>query len=274
MPENSIFITAVIPALDEEGSIAAVVRGLLQAGIQHVIVADNGSRDGTIAQATAAGAHVVLASRRGYGSACQAGLSAVPAQTQAVLFCDADGADDLTQLPALINPLRHGEADLVIGSRVLGQAQKGALTPPQRMGNFIAALLMRVLYRVRVTDLGPFRCITTAALRDMHMCDPAFGWTAEMQVKAFRLGLRVREIPVNAQLRTAGESKISGNWRAVFRAGWAIMSTILWYWRAPLPASRSSPMSTPGARSITGVRSTPQNVESCDTCTTDPNSRR
>jgi glycosyltransferase involved in cell wall biosynthesis len=257
----SAFITAVIPALDEEDSVAAVVRGLFAAGIQHVIVADNGSCDATVANARAAGAHVVHAARRGYGSACQVGLAAVPAQTHAVLFCDADGADDLTQLPALLAPLLRDEADLVIGSRVLGQAQKGALTPPQRMGNFVAAWLMRVLYRVRVTDLGPFRCVTTAALRRMAMCDPAFGWTAEMQVKAFRLRLRVREIPVNALLRTAGESKISGNWRAVFRAGWAIMSTILWYWRAPLPTVAPKPVTTASAGSISDERATLQNVE-------------
>jgi hypothetical protein len=102
------------------------------------------------------------------------------------------------------------------------------------MGNRVAATLMRLLYRVRVTDLGPFRCVSTAALSQLHMRDPAFGWTAEMQVKAFRLHLRVCEVPVDAKKRTAGTSKISGRLWPVVQAGWAIITTILHYWRAPI----------------------------------------
>lgn len=220
-------LVAIIPALDEEHSVGGVVAGLRERGVVHVLVADNGSRDRTAEVARGAGAVVLAAPVRGYGAACLAALSALPPQTSAVVFCDADGADDLTRLEALTGPVLRGEADLVIGSRALGTAEPGALTPPQRFGNAVATALMRVLYRRRVTDLGPFRCVSTAALRRMRMSDPAFGWTAEMQSKALRLGLRYLEVPVNARRRSAGRSKISGRLWPVLRAGWGILTTVL-----------------------------------------------
>ena len=253
-------VVAVIPALDEELSIAAVILSLRAQGIGLVIVADNGSQDATDAVATAAGATVVRAARRGYGSACLVGVAAVPADACAVVFCDADGADDLSLLSSIVTPVITNQFDLVIGSRVLGHAEVGALTPPQRMGNLVAAALMRLLYGKTVTDLGPFRCISTAALARLHMNDQAFGWTAEMQVKAFRLSQRVYEIPVTAKVRTAGVSKISGRWWPVVQAGWAIISTILYYWRVP--------MKNEIARA--GVQDTLRDVETCDSCATDP----
>ncbi|MBA3845946.1 MAG: glycosyltransferase [Planctomycetes bacterium] len=220
-------ITAVIPALDEEESIGDVVRALLNGGIGHVVVADNGSRDHTAAVAAAAGAHVTYEPRRGYGSACLAALAAVPVEAAAVVFCDADGADDLDRLTALIAPVLSGQADLVIGSRVLGGAEPGALSPPQRAGNIVAACLLRLLYRARVTDLGPFRCVSATALRRLRMRDRAFGWTTEMQAKAYRLGLRVREVPVRARRRRGGQSKISGTLLGVCRAGCGILGTVV-----------------------------------------------
>ena len=151
-----------------------------------------------------------------------------------MVFCDADGADDLARLQQVAGPVLRGEADLVVGSRALGVSQLGALTPPQRMGNVVATLLMRVLFWRVVTDLGPFRCVSVAALQRLHMTDPTFGWTAEMQTKVFRLGLRYLEVPVDAKLRTAGESKISGRLGPVFKAGWGIISTIIRYRCVPL----------------------------------------
>ena len=230
-------LVCVIPALDEEGSIAPVIEQVYAQGVDLVIVADNGSTDNTAVVARAAGAQVVDAPQRGYGSACLAALAAVPSSAHAVVFCDADGADDLTRMRDIVDPVLADCADLVIGSRSSDPASKRALTWPQRSGNLVSAGLMRLLYRVRVTDLGPFRCVSTAALAQMGMADPAFGWTAEMQVKAYRLGLRVREVPVVALPRTAGVSKISGNWKAVFLAGWAIITTILKYHRCELPAA-------------------------------------
>jgi glycosyltransferase involved in cell wall biosynthesis len=220
-------LVAVIPALDEEISIGPVIRQLLLAGVQQVIVADNGSTDRTVEVARSAGAHVVPALRRGYGSACLAAVAAVPPSAQAVVFCDADGADDLSRLTAITDPVLRGDADLVVGSRALGHAEPGALTPPQRMGNLVAICLMRVLYWRAVTDLGPFRCVSMAALARLRMSDPTFGWTAEMQTKALRLGMRYREVAVDAKRRTAGNSKISGRIGPILKAGWGIITTIL-----------------------------------------------
>jgi glycosyltransferase involved in cell wall biosynthesis len=227
-------LVAIIPALNEAGSITQVIVDLLAGGVTLVIVADNGSTDATVHVAQAAGAQVVSASRRGYGSACLAGLAAIPATATAVVFCDADGADDLARLQQVVGPVLRGEADLVVGSRALGVSQLGALTPPQRVGNVVATLLMRVLFWRVVTDLGPFRCVSVAALQRLHMTDPTFEWTAEMQTKVFRLGLRYLEVPVDAKLRTAGESKISGRLGPVFKAGWGIISTIIRYRCVPL----------------------------------------
>ncbi len=222
-------LIAIIPALNEAGSISPVIVGLLAGGVTTVIVADNGSTDETTRVAQSAGALVVSAARRGYGSACLAGLAALPDSATAVVFCDADGADDLSKLHQVVEPVLRGEVDLVVGSRALGVSEPGALTPPQRMGNFVATLLMRFLFWRTVTDLGPFRCVSVDALMRLRMCDPTFGWTAEMQTKAFRLGLRYLEVPVNAKARTAGESKISGRIGPVFKAGWGIISTIIRY---------------------------------------------
>jgi len=235
---RSAGLVAVIPALDEEASVGTVVSGLLAGGVEQVIVADNGSRDRTAARAAEAGATVVHAARRGYGSACLAGLAAVPADARAVVFCDADSADDLRRLPEICSPVLDGRCDLVIGARDRAGADRRALSWPQRMGNVVASVLMRALYRVRVSDLGPFRCVRTTALRRLAMSDPDFGWTAEMQVKAYRLGLRVREVPVQPQPRRHGVSKISGNFRACLCAGHVIISTILRYHRLPLPFDR------------------------------------
>ncbi len=232
-------LVAIIPAWNEEESIGPVVEGLVSAGVPHIIVADNNSTDNTAAVATAAGAQVIHAQQRGYGSACLAALAHVPEHCTAVVFCDGDGADDIRSLSDLTLPILNNQYDLLIGSRLRGSYDKGAMTPPQLFGNKLAAWLMRLLYKVPASDLGPFRCVSTAALKKLEMSDPAFGWTAEMQVKAFRLGLRTAEIPVHGLNRLAGESKISGKLLPVFKAGWAIISTIIKYHRARLPQQQT-----------------------------------
>jgi len=234
-------LAAVMPALDEEGSVGRVVRGLRGRGIATVIVADNGSRDATARVAAEAGARVVHEPRRGYGAACQAALAALPPSIRVVCFCDADGADDLERLGEVVDPVLRGEADLVVGSRVRHPDSRDCLTLPQRIGNAVCTSMMRLLYRRRVSDLGPFRCISRGALERMAMSDPAFGWTTEMQVKAFRLSLIVREVDVRPRPRLAGESKISGNAVAGMRAGIAILNTILKYHRIPLDRFRGTP---------------------------------
>lgn len=242
-------VVAIIPALNEADSLPGVLAHLVRVGNPRVIVCDNGSTDGTDTIARAAGATVVYESERGYGAACLAALAALPSDASTVVFCDADGADDLDRFPAVVDPVVHGGVDLMIGSRVLGGAERGALSWPQRTGNLFAAALMRLLYRVQVTDLGPFRCINRQQLDRIAMQDRAFGWTTEMQVKAYRLGLRVAETPVQAKVRTAGVSKISGTLRGVWGAGWAIISTVLKNARwVPTDTATAQPTTAPSGQ--------------------------
>ena len=229
-------VDAVIPALDEEGAIAGVVRGLLEARIdaaeggriRRVVVVDNGSTDGTAEVARGAGALVVREPRRGYGAACLRGLGELDriGAPDVVVFADGDGADVPGDLPALLAPIAAGRAELVIGSRTLGEAERGSLTPRQRAGNAVAVGLIRALYGTRCTDLGPFRAARYPSLRALGMADLDYGWTVEMQVKALRRGQRVVEVPVRYRRRAAGRSKVSATVRGTVGAGWKILSTI------------------------------------------------
>jgi glycosyltransferase involved in cell wall biosynthesis len=229
-------VDVVIPAWDEESTVGVQVAAVLRPPVHRVVVADNGSHDRTAAVAAAAGAVVVPAPRRGYGSACLAGLAWLRAHQppEVVVFLDADLADDARELPSLLAPLAGG-ADLVIGSRVLGQRQPGALLPQARAGNLVACMMIRLLYGHRYTDLGPFRAVRWAALERLGMSDPNYGWTAEMQVKALRAGLRVAEVPVSYRCRP-GRSKISGTVRGTIGAGYKILWTVARYAYRELPA--------------------------------------
>ncbi len=220
----------MIPALNEEASLPLVLGDLaaLPAGtVRRVVVADNGSADATARVAREGGAVVVEAPRPGYGSACLAGLAFLRAHDppDVVVFLDADYSDHPDELPRVVAPLLAGEADLVIGSRILGERERGALLPQARAGNVVACTLIRFLYRHRYTDLGPFRAIGWPALERLAMADPDFGWTAEMQVKALRHGLRVTEVPVSYR-RRVGVSKITGTVRGTVLAGWKILWTV------------------------------------------------
>ena len=199
----------------------------LPAGLfSQVVMVDNGSTDRTAEVAQAHGATVVREPRRGYGRACLAGLAALDPNSDIVVFMDADSSDVPEEAGRLLEPIISGAADLVIGSRVLGQAEPGALAPHQRFGNRLATSLLAWLYGFRYTDLGPFRAIRADRLRQLGMRDCDFGWTVEMQVRALRSGLRVQEVPVSYR-RRIGTSKISGNLRASLAAGWKIIATIL-----------------------------------------------
>ena len=228
-------IDVVIPAYNEEDSIGLVLADIPPGLVRRVVVADNNSRDATAVRAREAGAEVVPAPVQGYGSACLAALDHVrrTGPPQIVAFLDADYSDHPEEMPALVEPIVGGEADLVIGSRVLGTAEPGALLPQARWGNRFACLLVRLLYGHRYTDLGPFRAISWQALESLRMRDPNFGWTAEMQVKALRRGLRVVEAPVSYRRRT-GVSKITGTVTGTVRAGWKIVTTVLRYSRGPI----------------------------------------
>ena len=218
----------VLPALDEEAALPGVLRALPREGIREVVVVDNGSTDGTVRAAREAGATVVVEPRRGYGSACLAGVAhlARGAPPTFVAFLDADGSDDPTELPALLAPLRAGCADLVIGSRTLGTRERGALLPQARVGNAVACALLRVLYGQPATDLGPFRAVRWDRLAALGMRDPAFGWTVEMQARAARARLVTVEVPVSYR-RRIGRSKITGTVTGSVRAGAGILSTLV-----------------------------------------------
>lgn len=229
---DPLVVSIVIPALDEEESLPGVVAGMPRAGagwqVREVVVADNGSRDRTAEVARAAGAVVVSEPRRGYGAACRAALAALAARPpDAVAFADADGSDDPADLAAILAPLVSGAANLVIGSRVAGVAEPGALTPVQRFGNALATALLAGLYGVRASDLGPFRAIRWRALTGLGMRDRDYGWTVEMQARAARAGLASAEVPVRWRKRRGGRSKVSGTLRGVSGAGWKIVTTLV-----------------------------------------------
>jgi glycosyltransferase involved in cell wall biosynthesis len=213
--------TVVIPALNEEASIAGVIAEIPD-WVDRIVVADNGSTDRTAERARDAGADIADAPKRGYGSACLAGI-AVAGETDILIFVDGDLADYPDRMDTLVDPIIGEGIDMVIGSRVLGGAEAGALTSTQRFGNWLACRLIRLFWGVRYTDLGPFRAITRDALERLDMQDEDFGWTVEMQVKAASHGMRAIEVPVPYRKRI-GTSKISGTLKGTFSAG----TKILW----------------------------------------------
>jgi len=216
-------VVVVIPAVDEEEAIGRVVAEVPPVA-DEVIVVDNGSRDRTAVRAQAAGARVVREPRRGYGQACLTGIAAAP-DADVYAFLDGDHSDYPEQLPALLAPILSGEADLVVGSRRLGRPAAGAHPWHAVVGTRLCVALMNRLIGTEATDLGPFRAITASALRGLDMRDRDFGWTVEMQVKARRHGLRVREVPVDYRPRI-GRSKVSGTLSGSVRAGAKILGTI------------------------------------------------
>lgn len=216
----------IIPALNEEQTIGRALDEIPRSLDATVIVADNGSTDRTSHVAAAHGARVVREPRRGYGNACLRALAHLPPGTEVVVFMDADGSDVPSEASALLDPIARGEADLVLGSRVLGKAEAGSLEAHQRAGNALATLLVRILYGHHYTDLGPFRAIRAESLASLGMCDPNYGWTIEMQIRALQNGLRVLEVPVSYRRRRGGTSKVSGNVLGSLKAGAKILWTV------------------------------------------------
>ncbi len=217
----------IIPALNEEAVIAATLASIPPGIFEKIIVADNGSSDRTAAIARTAGATVTVEPERGYGATCLRALQALPPGSQPIVFMQSDSSEDPSEARELLRPLYDGRADLVIGSRTLGVADSGALLAHQRFGNQLLIGLMRLLFRYKFTDLGPFRAIRADTLRSLNMQDRNYGWTVEMQVKAVCRGLRILEIPVRYRVRAAGENKVSGNWWVSVKAGIKMMAVLL-----------------------------------------------
>ncbi|PPD05175.1 MAG: hypothetical protein CTY29_02655 [Methylobacter sp.] len=226
-----LHITAIIPALNEEQAIGLVVSDLKnlmdKSGlpvIDRIIVGDNGSTDNTAQIAKQAGADVVYEPQKGYGSACLAALGQIQ-ETDIVLFVDGDCSIVVSQTFDLLTAIVEG-GDMVIGSRVLGYIEPGAMSWPQKMGNGFVAFAIAKLWRSTLTDLGPFRVIRYPALTNLEMQDKSYGWTVEMQAKALQKGLLVKEVPVDCRVRI-GKSKVSGTLRGVIGAAFGMLGMII-----------------------------------------------
>jgi len=225
-------IKVIIPAYNEEQSIGEVVSHIPKDLVQEIVVVNNNSKDKTKEVAQAAGATVIDQPLPGYGNACLKGIEYVKGQAETpdiIVFLDGDYSDYPEEMPNLIQPILDNQADLVIGSRALGERERGSMTPQQVFGNWLATFLIKHLYKIEFTDLGPFRAITWEKLMAIGMVDRNFGWTVEMQIKAAKQGLRCVEVPVNYRQRI-GVSKVSGTVKGTFMAGYKILYLIFKYW--------------------------------------------
>ncbi len=228
-PEPTIDV--VIPVLNEEQSIAKVIAAVPK-GVRRIVVADNGSSDRSAEYARQAGAEVVREAQRGYGAACLRALAYIAHDPPAiVVFLDGDYSDYPEELTKVVAPILEQQADMVIGSRVLGNLQAGALTPQQRVGNAIACRALRLFYGAQFSDLGPFRAIRWQALQSLKMGDRDYGWTVEMQIKASKQGLRIEEVPVSYRARI-GQSKVSGTLRGTLGASRKILWLLIKHTRS------------------------------------------
>ena len=226
-----MIVDVIIPAFNEEEAVGHVVRDIPTELVREVVVVNNASSDRTRQRAEEAGATVLDQPLRGYGNACLMGIAHLrdkERRPDVVVFLDGDHSDHPEELPRLLAPIAEGQADLVIGSRALGTRERGSMTPQQVFGNRLACTLMRWLYGVHYTDLGPFRAIRWEALERLGMEDRNYGWTVEMQVKAARQRLPYAEVPVDYR-RRIGFSKVSGTLKGTIMAGYKIIATIFKY---------------------------------------------
>ncbi|MGR3319811.1 MAG: glycosyltransferase family 2 protein [Candidatus Anammoxibacter sp.] len=217
-----------MPAYNEEEAICLVIRDIPKQLVDRIVVVDNGSDDSTALNAETAGAYVVKEPTRGYGKACLKGIASLSRDTDIVVFLDGDYSDYPEDMKDIVRPIINGEADMTIGSRIIGQRKKGALMLHSSMGNVFASFLIRIFWGFRYTDLGPFRAIRYKSLMQIGMKDTNFGWTVEMQIKAVINKLRIIEIPVRYRKRI-GQSKITGTVGGSIKAAVKIIYTIIKY---------------------------------------------
>lgn len=222
-------ISVIIPAFNEEQSIGKVVTDIPRDLVQNVIVVNNNSTDNTVQVASDAGAIVLDEPRKGYGWACLKGIEkSKELNTQIAVFLDGDYSDYPEEIIDVVRPILEEDHDMVIGSRVLGKREKGSLTPQQVFGNWLATRLMRIFYRARFSDLGPFRAIKADSLEKLKMSDKTYGWTIEMQIKAAKHKMKFCEVPVKYRKRI-GVSKVSGTVKGTVLAGIKIIGAIFKY---------------------------------------------
>lgn len=221
-------VTVVIPTHNEAQAIGRVLGDLPANLVSEVIVVDSNSHDGTPEIATRMGARVIQEPRRGYGQACLTGLAAANFP-DVVVFLDGDYSDRPSELPILLTPIIDGRADITLGSRLQKQKSAEALPWHQVLGNRLAAGLIKVLYGLDISDLGPFRAGRAEVLRGLNLEEITYGWAVEMILKGIISGFRVVEVPVSYYPRI-GKSKISGTLKGTFGAGWFILSLIVRYY--------------------------------------------
>jgi len=224
-------IDVIIPAYNEADAIGNVIRDIDKKLVRDIVVVDNNSTDNTTAMAKLYGATVLHQSLKGYGAACLMGIDYIKKkapQPDIVVFIDGDYSDFPEEMVSLVEPIRAYNIDFVIGSRAIGNRQRGSMLPQQVFGNWLATRLLHLFYGVRYTDLGPFRAIKWNKLLQLKMNDQNFGWTVEMQLKAAKLNLKIMEVPVTYRKRI-GVSKVSGTLKGTVMAGYKIISTIFKY---------------------------------------------
>ena len=233
-------ILVIIPAFNEARAIGHVVTDIPDPLVDEIVVVDNASSDETEPNARQAGATVLREDRKGYGWACLRGIDFARGRgADVVVFLDGDYSDHPEEMPTLVQPILEDRADFVVGSRIQGEREPGSMLPQALVGNRVACLLMRALWGVRYTDLGPFRAIRFEALERLQMQDKTFGWTVEMQIKAAARGLRILEVPVSYR-RRVGVSKVTGTIAGTVKASAKILATIAKYAvteRCPKPAT-------------------------------------